>query len=246
MEEDRIKSGRKEKFTVLYNSALQDRRLSLKAKGLFCVMMSLPENWQYSVSGLAKYVGVSKDVIRKLLQELQDVGYLIREQSHGQGGKFGGNTYVLQDEAPPLSEKTDNGENRQRSEPSTENSTQKKRSTNVNKRLSNNPPIIPPKGDDTVAMFERFWNFYPRHQHKDAALRAWLKLNPDMALCREMSHALLAQVHSDQWTRDDGRYVPLFSTWLNGRYWKDEPGPVHTPPTDPAPPDDDERRGRYL
>lgn len=70
--------------------------------------------------------------MRRLLKELQTVGYLIREQSHDSGGKFGGNVYVLQDEAPPLPgnpsngeaektplpENTVNGENRQRETPS--------------------------------------------------------------------------------------------------------------------------------
>jgi hypothetical protein len=80
-------------------------------------------------------------------------------------------------------------------------------------------------------VFERLWNLYPRKQHKDAALKAWHKLAPNMELVHEMGHALLAQMRSDQWTRDDGRYIPLLSTWLNGRYWTDEPGPppVHTP-----------------
>lgn len=61
-----------------------------------------PEGWQYSVKGLAAYVGVSKDTIRRLLGKLEEVGYLTREQTHDENGHFAGNVYVLQDEAPPL------------------------------------------------------------------------------------------------------------------------------------------------
>lgn len=104
MSDGLIRSGRKQHFTVLYNSMLRDRRLSLKAKGLFAIMMSLPEDWQYSISGLSAYTGYGKDIIRAALLELKAVGYLVQEQSHGDGGRFGGSVYVLQDEAPPCSE----------------------------------------------------------------------------------------------------------------------------------------------
>lgn len=120
MSESTFKSGRKKGFIVLYREAAQDDRLTLEARGLFALMVSLPENWEYTVSGLAVKAGCGKDKVRRLLRELQTVGYLVRGQSHDRGGKFSGNIYVLQDEVPPSSENTDNGESRQRSEPSTE------------------------------------------------------------------------------------------------------------------------------
>ena len=109
MGESMVRSGRRESFTVLYNSMITDKRLSLKAKGLFAVMMSRPEGWEFSVSGLAAFTGVGKDAIRNTLAELETVGYLIREQSHQGNGTFGGNVYILQDVASPLSGKPDNG-----------------------------------------------------------------------------------------------------------------------------------------
>ena len=110
MAERRIRRGKSKGFFTLYRDSAQDARLSLEARGLFALMMSLPEDWEYSVSGLAVKAGCGKDRIRRILGELQDVGYLIREQGHDSGGKFSGNIYVLQDEAPPLSGKPDNGE----------------------------------------------------------------------------------------------------------------------------------------
>lgn len=74
-------------------------------------MASLPEDWEYSVSGLAKKAGCGKDKLRRILGELEKVGYLAREQSHGSNGKFGGNIYIIQDDAPPLSGNPDNGPN---------------------------------------------------------------------------------------------------------------------------------------
>ena len=107
--EKKIKSGRTKGFVVLFRSAAQDERLSLEARGLFALMVSLPENWSYTVAGLAKKAGCGREKARRLLQELQTVGYLVREQSHDGGGKFSGSVYVLQDEAP-LPENPSNGE----------------------------------------------------------------------------------------------------------------------------------------
>lgn len=140
MSESTIKSGRKKGFIVLYREAAQDNRLTLEARGLFDLMVSLPENWEYTVSGLAVKAGCGKDKIRRLLKELQTIGYLVREQSHDSGGKFAANVYVLQDEAP-LSENTDNGENRQRSKPSTDFAAQKNKEEK-NKDLKE-PPRAP-------------------------------------------------------------------------------------------------------
>ena len=67
-----------------------------------------------------------------------------------------------------------------------------------------------------------------------------------MDLCRKMSDALNAQKQSDQWMRDDGRYIPHPATWLNGRCWEDDPGPMYAQSDRPEIPPDDERRGRYL
>ena len=110
MAENRYKSGRKKGFVVLMRDVAQDTRLSLEARGLFALMMSLPEDWEFNVGGLAKLSGCGKDKLRRMLGELEKVGYLAREQAHDSGGKFAGNVYVLQDEAPPSSGKPDNGE----------------------------------------------------------------------------------------------------------------------------------------
>lgn len=84
----------------MYREVAQDRRLSLKARGLFLLLQSLPETWQYTISGLATLAGTGKDQIRSGLAELLKVGYLVKEQAHDEGGKFSGNIFVLQEEAP--------------------------------------------------------------------------------------------------------------------------------------------------
>ena len=63
-------------------------------------MQSLPDDWSYSISGLAAKANTGKDSIRSALKELTDVGYLVKEQAHDSGGKFARNVFILQDEAP--------------------------------------------------------------------------------------------------------------------------------------------------
>lgn len=119
----------------MYREVAQDRRLSLKARGLFLLLQSLPETWQYTISGLATLAGTGKDQIRSGLAELLKVGYLVKEQAHDEAGKFAGNIFVLQEEAP-LSGKPIPGK------PSTENPTLRKEE--YKKKINKTPKA--PKG----------------------------------------------------------------------------------------------------
>lgn len=252
---DCVKSGRKEKFTILYNSMITDRRLSLKAKGLFAVMMSRPDDWEFSVSGLAVFAGVGKDTIRSTLAELEKVGYLIRAQAHDSGGRFLGNIYVLQDTAPPLSGNTDDGESRQRESTSSENPTQQKK--DYNKEKTNNTPIPPEgatrkgsrkKADKTIPdwkpeRFEAFWAYYREHargEDRQGAVRAWDKLKPDDTEISAMARALRWQTASEDWLRGVG--IPYAKTWLNNRRWTDVPVPSRSPDLPDRPPESWEDR----
>lgn len=144
MGEGTVQFRRKKAFATLYREVAQDGRLSLESRGLLVLMASLPEDWEYSVSGLAKKAGCGKDKLRRILGELEQVGYLAREQSHGSNGKFGGNIYIIQDDAPPLSGKPDNGQTRQRETPPTGFPTQNKNILTVEDKKE--PPKAPQGG----------------------------------------------------------------------------------------------------
>jgi hypothetical protein len=72
------------------------------------------------------------------------------------------------------------------------------------------------------ARFDRFWSVYPRHVAKPNARKAFDKLNPDDVLLETMIRAIEQQKRSDQWTRDNGQYIPHPATWINQRRWEDE------------------------
>lgn len=70
--------------------------------------------------------------------------------------------------------------------------------------------------------FAIFWSAYPKHKGKADALKAWGKIKPSAELQATMGKALEAQKQSEQWRKDGGQYIPMPSTWLNGKRWEDE------------------------
>lgn len=84
----KIKSNREEGYIVMGNYLLKDRRLSLKAKGLLSLMLSLPDNWDYSILGLSSICVESRDTIRKILNELKVNKYLKVIETRDENGRF--------------------------------------------------------------------------------------------------------------------------------------------------------------
>ena len=64
-------------FTVIANSVFKDRRLSAKAKGILVEMLSLPENWDYTLKGLTTLFSDGMDSIRQGIKELEENGYIM-------------------------------------------------------------------------------------------------------------------------------------------------------------------------
>lgn len=70
--------------------------------------------------------------------------------------------------------------------------------------------------------FDVFYTAYPKHKAKDSAIKAWKKLNPDASLLQTILQALEVAKDTDSWKKDNGTYIPLPATWLNGKRWEDE------------------------
>ena len=82
-------------YTVMSNFHLKDKRLSLKAKGLLSQMLSLPDDWDYTLSGLSYINRESKDALRSAVNELETAGYIRRRQTTDASGKFAANEYTI-------------------------------------------------------------------------------------------------------------------------------------------------------
>ena len=92
-----IRVEKSRNYSVISNVHLRDRELSLKAKGLLSLILSLPDNWQYSVNGLAAITKEGRTGIMSALRELEREGYLTRHQLRGTRGRMGPNEYVIRE-----------------------------------------------------------------------------------------------------------------------------------------------------
>jgi len=82
-------------FTVIANSIFKDKTLSAKAKGILVEMLSLPDNWDYTLKGLTYLFSDGIDSIRQGIRELEEHGYIVRERKRDAKGRLGGMEYVI-------------------------------------------------------------------------------------------------------------------------------------------------------
>ena len=82
-------------YTVMSNYHLKDRRLSLKAKGLLTVMLSLPDSWNYTLHGLTAINQEGVDAIREAVRELEQAGYIVRTRARNAQGQLKGTVYTI-------------------------------------------------------------------------------------------------------------------------------------------------------
>lgn len=220
-------------FTRINSRIFKDKRLSLKTLGLLCLCLSLPDDWNFSIRGLAAICKDKQTAIMTALDALEELGYLRRDraQEHQASGKFGGVRYVFFDVPPtpcvdfPYTVHPNTGE------PNTENPPQEIIQQETKKQES---PPKPPRGraaakkapDHLPEEFDRLWKAYPRGEDKQGAIAEWDRLRPDEETIFAMKAALLLQKQSEEWVRGIG--VPYFVRWLRHRRWEDDR--IRTPP----------------
>ena len=94
-------------YTVMSNHHLRNKDLSLKAKGLLSQMLSLPENWDYTLKGLSLINRESIDAIRTAVWELEKAGYITRQQNRDGKGKMADMIYTIYEQPQPRPEQPD-------------------------------------------------------------------------------------------------------------------------------------------
>ena len=139
-------------FTTMINHHLRNKKLSLKAVGLMSKILSLPDEWDYSLKGLAKLNTDGIDGVRSAVQELEDAGYIIRRQLRDKNGRMAQNEYLVF-EIPELAKPASNLPSSEKpipvkpstAEPSSGNPTQINTNPVIthqeNTPLNNNPSI---------------------------------------------------------------------------------------------------------
>ena len=231
-------------FTRIDNVFLKDKQLSLQAKGLFTLMLSLPDSWEYSIADLVAICREGKDAIRSAIHELEEAGYIVRNQSVDANRKFSKNVYdiferlELRDSVQRI---TDNpsADNPSAGNPLAEMPTtacptpedtlsdrQTQETTKVcftkqeNTDQSNTDTRI-----DRDADFERLWAAYPRKENRSAAYSAFREVDVSVEV---LIAAVEKQRSSRAWCADNGRYIPYLSNWLKDRRWEDITSPATT------------------
>ena len=110
-------------YTVMSNHHLRNKELSLKAKGLLSQMLSLPEDWDYTLAGLSHINRESIDAIRTAVWELEKVGYIARRQGRDEKGKMTAIEYTIYEQPQPPEPKNPILENPTAANPVLENPT---------------------------------------------------------------------------------------------------------------------------
>ena len=89
-------------YTVMSNHHLRNKELSLKSKGLLSQMLSLPEDWDYTLAGLSLINREKIDAIREAVRELEAAGYIQRSRERDEKGCLRGTDYIIYEQPPNL------------------------------------------------------------------------------------------------------------------------------------------------
>ena len=137
-------------YTVMSNCHLRDKRLTLKAKGLLSQMLSLPDDWDYTLKGLSFINREKIDAIRKAVKELETAGYIVRSRERDEKGRLCGADYVIYETPQPASDlptlENPTLDNPTLEKPTLENPTQLNKDNKEdidNTNLSNNQSLPP-------------------------------------------------------------------------------------------------------
>lgn len=202
-------------YTVMSNYHFREKDMSLKAKGLLSLMLSLPEEWDYSVDGLVKLSKDGKDSVISAITELEQFGYLVRSQAKGQDGKFAGYDYDVYEQ--PYTEKPFT-ENPSTVKPMTENPQQlntKPLNTESDINITNKKLNI---NVQTEQEFEEVWKLYPRKEDKKKAFLAY-KTARKKASFDEIKKGVETYSNHIRVSNTDKRYIKLGATYFNGECW---------------------------
>lgn len=215
----KIKINRNKNYTTMSNYHLRDKELSLKAKGMMSLMLSLPDEWEYSIDGLTTLSTDGKDSINSALKELENKHYLIRTQQFNDKNKFDGYRYDLY-ECPyleiPSTEKpyTEN--------PQTENPPQINKELNkeLNNKILNNKENTKEseKESKILELFNEFWDIYPRKVDKKGSYKAFKNIENIIEIAPEIISAVKKHKQTRQW--QDIQYIPHPTTYLHQERWE--------------------------
>lgn len=195
-----------EHFTQIPNAWVRDNRLSYRARGILVELLSHRSGWVVTLKSLAERNKEGKDAIRSAIHELEQFGYLKREQVRS-GGKFQDSNWVTTD--PPESDSPLSDFPTSVEPPLKKNI--------IKEHTFNEVEPVNRYSDD----FETFWKNYPRRQQKGDAWKAWEQLRKKKLLPSVDVLTVAAENYGKRVTDPQFRKLP--GGWLRAEMWLDEP-----------------------
>jgi hypothetical protein len=190
------------------NYHFKDKRLSLKAKGLLSQMLSLPDDWNYTMNGLVVINKENITAIKTALKELKSFGYLVITKKMPDETESGRIEYIYDIyELPKEKQPTENLR--------VENHTQ----LNINNKKINNKSIKNKLYNDE---FEKLWEKYPRKQGKKQAQAAFEKAIREGVKLKDIKQGIERYLRYIEQNKIDSRYIKQGSTYFRNECWNDE------------------------
>lgn len=223
-----IRSKRTRNFTVLNNDLIRDTTLSFKARGLLQYMLSMPDDWKFYVSELAKHSSKEGEgAIRSAITELEEAGYMRRIRKRGKGGKFEAVDWEVLDE-PAFSPhvKKPHVDKPQVEEPHVANDqllNTNGLSTNCTKdNRSTDKSVDRVSEKEVESNFDKLWKLYPRKEGKKKAFEAYKRAIKKGVTNKEIQAGIVNYLKQIKIQGTDKKYIKQGSTWFNGNCWDDE------------------------
>jgi hypothetical protein len=236
--------GRKRKkngFTQISNTMLEDDRLSWRAKGLLCYMLSRPDNWKINKTDLYRKATEGRDAMTNALKELKELGYLHIHRNVGENGQVDGWVWEY-DDTPFTTESLENqitdkqrksGENVQVSgsvDFQYDGFSVRRDSSTYNNTDFNNTDINNTKSKENKTNtaeiereFEKLWKAYPRKMGKKKAFDSFKKARKIKKVPYEtIENGLYRYLRHIEDQGIEEQYIQHGSTFFNQEKWQDE------------------------
>ena len=205
-------------YAIIPATVRYDKRLTANAKLLYGEITALCYQEGYAWAGnqyFADIYEVHKNSISAWIGNLKEAGHITVQMNYREGSKHILSRHIrlfgegIQDNLHTPTRKLDDPIQENCGDNSTINTTI---NTTVN----------------SIGDFDAFWKFYPRKASKDAARKAWNKLNPDQNIMKMIGDNVRERVEKGEWRKDNQSFILHASTYLNQKRWEDEVVDQHT------------------
>ena len=202
-------------YTVMSNYHLKDKRISLKAKGLLSEMLSLPDDWGYSIEGLASINKESSKQIKLVLEELKQYQYLYINKLMPNETKSGRIEYIYDIyEIPKTRVPKQEGCFQEVENKRVVLGNYKILKENTNNKILNK--------EEYKEEFERLWNLYPNKKGKKDAYNKFIKAIKNGTTIEQIENGINKYNEYIKITNTKDKYIKHGSSWFNQECWNDD------------------------